>query len=284
MKWVSLRPDIDALTGAVHIDDRWSGPSLADQAALEIALRMGEARNTSVHVVTVGPPSADTMLRDALAVGATSATRIECATSGQPTSASVAAALANEIGRLNPSMVLCGDWSLDRGSGSVPPFLAAELDIGQACGLIAILDEPNQPLRAQRRLDGGRREHLQINGPAVLSVEGAVATLRRASLAATLAAQRTVITVTNPNQPLATEATPQRSGPFRPRARVLDGPSTSETPRARIETLTGALANRNPPRKLVVDPETAATAILTQLHAWGYTSVDVSGSSSNPDR
>ena len=43
MKWVDRRPEVDPLTGAVHTDARTSGPSDADEAALEWALRIGEA-------------------------------------------------------------------------------------------------------------------------------------------------------------------------------------------------------------------------------------------------
>lgn len=268
LKWVPLRPVIDAVTGTVSSDDRWSGPSPADRAALEIALRLAATRHDTVHVVTVGATAADAMLRDALAAGAHTATRVDAAE--PPSSSSVAAALADVIGPLDPTLVICGDWSLDRGSGSVPPFLAAELAIGQACGLVAIVDEPGQPLRAERRLDGGRRERIRIDGPAVLSVEGNVATHRRASLAATLAAQRATITVTQPKQPLHVTPTPKHVGPFRPRARVLDGPTGSQGARGRIEFLTGALAARKPPQKLVLDPQSAADAILAQLAEWGY--------------
>jgi electron transfer flavoprotein beta subunit len=75
MKWVALRPDIDPISGAVSSDERWSGPSLADQAALELALQLGAARNAPVIVFTVGGTTSDSMLTEALACGATAAIR-----------------------------------------------------------------------------------------------------------------------------------------------------------------------------------------------------------------
>ena len=200
MKWVALRPDIDPISGSVSTDERWSGPSLADQAALELALQLGGARNTRVIVLSVGDSTSDAMLTDAVACGAVSAIRIaNTATTNDhaPTSASIAAALAEVLRPLNPQLVLCGDWSLDRGSGSVPPFLAAELDYGQVCGIVHVypLASDHTMLQVERRLDGGRREALTITGPAVLSVEGAAARLRRANLAGVMAAQKTTIDV-----------------------------------------------------------------------------------------
>lgn len=276
MKWVALRPDIDPISGAVSSDERWSGPSLADQAALELALQLGAARNAPVIVLTVGDTTAGAMLIDALACGATSAIRItEGHGDAAPTSASVAAALAEVMRPLAPQLVFCGDWSLDRGSGSVPPFLAAELDYGQACGIVHVHEfasnaspEVAPALQVDRRLDGGRRESLTISGPTVISVEGAAAHLRRATLAGLLAAQKTPIEIRTTTK-LVTSIPPVRTGPFRPRARILDAPSSTE-PRQRLEVLTGAFTNRTPPVRATLDPEAAADLILTKLAEWGY--------------
>jgi electron transfer flavoprotein beta subunit len=271
MKWVALRPDIDPVSGAVSSDERWSGPSLADQAALELALQIGAARATTVIVLSIGDTPSDAMLTEALACGAAKAIRImNAATTNDtaPTSASVAAALAEVLRPLGPQLVLCGDWSLDRGSGSVPPFLAAELNYGQACGIVHVQHQSRDTLQVDRRLDGGRREALTINGPAVISVEGAAAHLRRATLAGLMAAQKTPIELRSTTK-LVASAPPVRTGPFRPRARILDAPSSSE-PRQRLEVLTGAFTNRTPPVRATLDPEDAADLILAKLAEWGY--------------
>ena len=287
-KWVATRPEVDPLTGLVSTDARWSGPSLADQAALEWGLRLAERCGGRVVVVTVGVEAADAMLRDALAVGAVRAIRVPIAEHEQPSSLAVARALADVLRPLSPAIAVCGDWSLDRGSASVPPFLAAELGLGQGCGLVGL--DIGAPLGSvgsvgavgavgpvgpagftgDRRLDGGRREQFAIDGPSVLSMEGAAAALRRASLHRMLAARAAVIEVAVPTAPLEPSPEPIRSGPFRPRARLLDGPDTQLPPLARIERLTGALVDRVPPQTLVLDPETAADRILEQLDAWGY--------------
>ena len=275
-KWVATRPEIDPLTGLVSTDVRWSGASLADQAALEWGLRLAERCGGRVVVVTVGVEAADAMLRDALAVGADRVIRVPIAEHEQPSSLAVARALAEVLRPLSPAMAVCGDWSLDRGSASVPPFLAAELGLGQVCGLVGL--DLGAPLGSvgpagftgDRRLDGGRREQFAIDGPSVLSMEGAAAALRRAPLNRMLAARAAAIEVAPPTAPLEPSPEPIRSGPFRPRARLLDGPDTKLPPLARIERLTGALVDRVPPQTLVLDPEAAADRILAQLDAWGY--------------
>ena len=251
---------------------------MADQAALELALQLGSAKNAEVIVLTVSDSIGDAMLTEAIACGATSAIRIATDTNHKdsaPTSASVASALAEVLRTISPQMVLCGDWSLDRGSGSVPPFLAAELDFGQACGIVHVYEstpsaslDVSPLLQVDRRLDGGRREALTISGPSVLSVEGAAARLRRANLAGVMAAQKTPIEIRTTTK-LVASIPPARTGPFRPRARILDAPSSTE-PRQRLEVLTGAFTNRTPPVRATLDPEDAADLILAKLAEWGY--------------
>ena len=271
MKWVALRPDVDPVAGTVSCDDRFAGASPADRAALEWALRLAELRGSTVTVATVGPAAADALLRDALAAGADRAVRVDpgLGDGRQPPSRAVAAALAEALHGCE--LVLCGDWSLDRGSASVPAFLAADLDVAQACGLVALVPDPvGTVIVAERRLDGGYRQHLRITGPAVLSVEGSVARLRRATLAGVLGASRATVEVLS--RPMAQHETGVRSvrtTAFRPPARVLMGPDPADSARSRVEQLTGSMTERTPPQTLVLHPEAAADRIIEQLRSWG---------------
>lgn len=271
MKWVDLRPEIDSLTGAVHTDARFSGASGADQAALELALQLGETWGADVVVVSVGPAGCETMLREALAAGATRALRVDGDTATP--SQDVARALAETFKGLGVDLVLCGDWSLDRGSGSVPAFLAGAMGFAQALGLVSIASDGRSPcgLSAQRRLDGGRRERLRIQAPAIVSVESGAASLRRAPLTKVIDARKANIEVRPAPTPVgAPHLAPSRVGPYRPRARTLPSPSLTLSPRERILALTGALVDRTPPQTLVLEAPEAAERVLDQLRTWGY--------------
>jgi len=240
-----------------------TGLSAADECAIEMALRHGEATRSSVIAVTVGSAVADRCLRDALACGAATAIRVDAP--DDLDSASVAAALVPVVG--HSTAVWCGDYSTDRGSGSVPAFLAELLDRQQALGLVAA--EFIDPPRVVRRLDGGRREVLRITGQAVLSVEGSLARLRRAPLRAALTAQGTEVL------PYGTRTTPSTSvaaptvRPYRPRARVLKAPAGS-TPLERLRALTDAFAAPQPGETVEAAPAEAATRIIDALSDWGY--------------
>jgi electron transfer flavoprotein beta subunit len=301
-KWTARRVDVDPLTGAVHEQPRSHGPSPADEAALETALRLA-APGEPVVVVCAGPPEAEAALRDALAAGATRAVRLDGLPADAP-SDRVAAALAGVLGTVR--LVLTGDRSLDRGSGSVPAFVAAALGAQQALGAPAV--EPIDPaptvggddrrgvtagsanravdravdpgdggLLVTRRLDGGRRERVRVDAtegrPAVISVEGSAARLRRAPLPGVVAARTAAIEVAATGRggarPGPAPATLVRTGPHRPRARLRPAPADAD-PHARILALTGAMTDRTPPVLVHLEPAAAAQRILEQLRQWGY--------------
>lgn len=269
LKLVDSRPDVDPLSAAVRTDARSAGPSPADEAALEWALRLGRAWGLATVAVSAGGPAADPMLRDALAAGATGAWRVDV--DADAPSADVAAAVAEAL-RPHPALVVCGAWSLDRGSGAFPAFLAAELGWAQALGLVELAEEPHagpRALRAVRRLDGGRREVLATALPAVISLEASTARLRRASLGGVLAARGAAVTVVAGPSHRPRVEDRVTVGPFRPRARVLPAPDAVAA-RDRVLALTGAGTDRPPARVVTLEPGAAADAILEQLRSWGY--------------
>lgn len=263
MKWVPGRPEVDALSGEVRSPGpRFGGISAADQAALEVTLQLASHQSTNVTAITVGNAQCEPALRDALAAGAQRAIRIESAF--PISSAETARLLASALG--DASFVLCGDYSFDRGSGSVPAFLAAELGISQALGVVSLT--PHMPaILLTRRLDGGRREHLRVSDRAVISVEGSVAQLRRASMANTLAARDTRIQV------IASSVTTQRvistTKSFRPRPRTLAKPH-GVTALERLRSITDVASASTRGEQVELTAAKSAMYILETLARWGY--------------
>ena len=263
LKSVPLRVEVDALTGHVSTSDAEFGLSPADESALEWALRLGSAWSQPVMAVTLGPPRADAVLRTALACGATSARRI--AGDGHPDSDEVARALS--AGFADAGLIVCGDYSLDGGSGSVPAFLAARLGRPQALGLLSIEILGAGQLGLVRRLDGGRRERLTLGAPAVISVEGGSASLRRAGLAAAMAASRAVIAV----DPSPVASTPMHGEPRPLRARPRFRPApTGDDALARVRELLAVGSSTGRSQPMTVTPAEAADRIVAALTAWGY--------------
>ncbi|HSM66603.1 MAG TPA: mycofactocin-associated electron transfer flavoprotein beta subunit [Ilumatobacteraceae bacterium] len=257
-KWVSLDRE--------HVlDERWAGVSAADEAALETALTIADtlADGTTVTVIGLGPADADDVLRRALAVGATAVRRLDA--SPELDSRTVALAIAALVA--DADLVVCGDYSIDRGTGSVPAFVAAELGVAQALGLVEIdtATAADPPLRALRRLDGGRRELLDVPIPAVVSVEGSVARLRRAPLTASLSARSTPIDVVAGPHGRAPET---EIHPYRPRPRTLPAPSGDTL--SRVRSILDVGGDDSHAETVTLDPPAAALRIIEQLRDWGY--------------
>ena len=197
-------------------DERWAGVSEADRAPCsEVALGLAATLRRRGHRRRRRRPGAEAGLREALAVGATA---------GGPRRARRRTSRAPPSPRPWPPC-----WRAVRGSCAATrrPIVAAEpcrpswlpgWGRAQALGLVAVEHGGDAAdVRATRRLDGGRREVLRVVAPAVLSVEGAAARLRRASLPAELAARRaTIAVVPGPTGPVEHPDAVQR---YRPRAR-----------------------------------------------------------------
>jgi electron transfer flavoprotein beta subunit len=267
LKWVDQRPELDALGAPTAPDARFAGVSAADQAALEWALRCRDALAPSINhdvvVITVGPPEADAVLRDALTVGAARAVRIDLPF-GTP-SRVVAASIAVQFA--DATLVWCGDYSIDRGTGSVPAFLADELNCGQALGLVDVDLQSPAGITALRRLDGGRRERVAIEAHTVASVEGSTAMLRRAPLRALLGAHHIEV-IAGPT-PGLTETPPVLTRPYRPRPRMLAAP-VGATALDRVHSITATDAHVSHGETVVLEPAAAAERIIATLRDWGY--------------
>jgi electron transfer flavoprotein beta subunit len=287
LRITDLRPEVGPLTGEVTHDRLAVGLSAADAAALEHALRIGEAWSGRVAVVTIAARSSEEVLRDISALGVDvlrvpdadaaedHARATELAGDERGLARAAAAALAS-LGR--PAVVLCGDRSADRGTGAFPAFLAHELGAAQALGLVRLTPNDNgSALLAERRLDGGWREQLSVPLPAVCSVEGAGVRLRRATLAGALAATDRQVPVDDAAagvlQVSRGATSTLRLGPtrpFEPRTRVVPAPAGG-TAHQRVLALTGALDARDPPT--LVGPMGAAEAadvLLEYLVRHGY--------------
>jgi electron transfer flavoprotein beta subunit len=281
-----LRPSVDPLDGTVRRDRLGVGLSPADGAALEHALRVAEVWSGRVVALCVGPASVDPVLADVAALGV-AVVRVplgdegddhryvaELADDERGLARTLAAAVA-PFGR--PDLVLCGDRSVDRGTGALPGYLAHELGTAQALGLVSLEvggDGGRRCLLVERRLDAGWRERLSVPLPAVCSVEGAGLRLRRAPLSGVLAVDGTTVPVDR-SPAVVTAAGPEtfHVGPtraYRPRTRVVPAPPDAD-PRLRLLALTGALEVHDPPT--VVHPADAVEAVdvlLGFLERHGY--------------
>ncbi|MEZ5583113.1 MAG: hypothetical protein R3F37_10435 [Candidatus Competibacteraceae bacterium] len=238
--------EVDPLTGAIDPVRTLYMLNLADEAALEIALKL-RADGDTVQALTVGPVEAETVLREALAVGADSVLRLwdESRSYTKPPVTSIMLAAALKLKGL-PDLVLCGAHSVDRGSGKLPALLGELLDWPVVTD-VTHFELRQDKVQVQRRLSRGARAQGTVQLPAVVGLEPGLARLRQASLPGLIDAKRAEIPVLHfadlglsPQDLHFPAVTLHEVMPPRPRPRAVFMPDSSLPPHERVAQIMSA--------------------------------------------
>lgn len=147
-----------------------------DRNAIEIALILKEKYTAEIIALTMGPPQAEEILRETLAMGADKAYLLtDRAFAGADTLAtSYTLALAikkllNESDSEEKYLVICGAQAIDGDTGQVPPELAEELEIPQVAYVLNVELKENK-LIAERKFRAVEIVVIETNLPALISV------------------------------------------------------------------------------------------------------------------
>ena len=135
-----------------------------DMNALEAALKMKDATGCKVIVVTMGPPPAAGMLREALAMGADEAILVsarEFGGSDTYATSQILAAAVNRIGVEADDIVMCGRQAIDGDTAQVGPQMAEKLHLPQITYAADIAKEGNT-VTVKRMLEDG---YMTIKAP-----------------------------------------------------------------------------------------------------------------------
>ena len=156
-----------------------------DDYSLEEAMKIKEGSSTPVEVVAlcVGPDDADEALRKCLAKGADRAIRVwDDAIEGSD-SIAIARIIAAVAKREAPDMLFAGVQSSDHAFASTGIATAALLDWPHAAVVANLTYTPGAKTASFRReLEGGVLHEMQIECPAVLTIQLGINTPRYASL------------------------------------------------------------------------------------------------------
>ena len=150
-----------------------------DEIAVEQALRLKEAGGADeVVTVSIGPVQNQETIRTALAMGADRGIHIEASHDIEPLA--VAKLLKAVVERENPGLVLVGKQAIDDDCNQTGQMLAALLGWAQGT-FVSALEVTGDKAKVVREVDGGL-EHLEINMPAIISVDLRLNEPRYASL------------------------------------------------------------------------------------------------------
>lgn len=141
-----------------------------DTFALEEGVRLKERYGGKVTAITMGPPQAEAMLREAISIGADEAILISDAALAGSDTLATSYTLAEAINKIQDyDLVICGRQTVDGDTGQVGPELAEMLTLPLAAYVSKVEDIDNGRIRVQRMVEDGR-EVVEMPLPAVITV------------------------------------------------------------------------------------------------------------------
>ena len=160
----------DEKTGTLRRDLAAGMMNPACKHALEAALQIKEKFFANITAITMGPPAAEEVLREAMALGADRAIlicdKLLAGSDTYATSLVLTAAIKKKCPKFD--LILCGAYTADSETAQVGPQLAEELDL-PAAAYVEKLEISDRTLRVRRLVDNFR-ETLEMEFPALVTV------------------------------------------------------------------------------------------------------------------
>ena len=141
-----------------------------DMNAVEAALKIKDATGCKVLVVTMGPPPAEGMLRELIAMGADEGYLVsarEFGGSDTYATSQILAAAVDTIGLDKDDIVFCGRQAIDGDTAQVGPQIAEKLEIPQV-SYVADIEKDGDTLTVRRMLEDGYMT-VQVQTPCLLT-------------------------------------------------------------------------------------------------------------------
>ncbi len=142
-----------------------------DLNALEAAVQVKERFGGEITLITMGPPMAESTLRECLAVGGDRAVLITGRAFGGADTLSTSYSIVKAAEMEGAfDLIFCGKESLDGATGQMASQLAERFDASQISCCCRIDDVAGGKIRAARALEGGVEE-VEASLPCLLTVE-----------------------------------------------------------------------------------------------------------------
>ena len=141
-----------------------------DLAAVEAALRIKDATGCKVVVVSMGPPPAEGMLRELLAMGADEAVLVsarEFGGSDTYATSQILAAAVKKIGVEDDDIIFCGRQAIDGDTAQVGPQIAEKLHLPQVT-YVADIKVEGKDVVVKRMLEDGYMT-IKVQTPCLLT-------------------------------------------------------------------------------------------------------------------
>ncbi len=163
-----------------------------DMHAIEAGIQIKEKAGGKVTVITMGPPQAETALRDALSMGADEGILLtDKAFAGSDTWAT-SYTLSKAIQKIGADIIICGKQAIDGDTAQVGPETAEFLNIPHISYVKKIEEITENSIRVQRMMDEGY-DIVESSLPVLLTVVKEINEPRLPSLKGKMAAKKALI-------------------------------------------------------------------------------------------
>lgn len=161
---------MDPVTGTMIRDGVESIINPLDLYAIETAIQLKEEQGGKVTAITMGPPSAEKALREAIAMGCDEGVLVSDRKFSGADTWSTAYVLVNAVRTLGDvDLVIAGERATDGDTGQVGPAMASALDLPLATYISRIDKVEPGCLTVERLVEDGY-ETLEVDLPALLTV------------------------------------------------------------------------------------------------------------------
>ena len=145
---------LDPVTGTLIRDGVPSIMNPDDKAGLEMALELKDQYGAHVTVITMGPPQADDILREAFAMGADRAIHLSDRKFAGADTLATSNAIAGALRMLEFDLVITGRQAIDGDTAQVGPQIAEKLHLPQVT-YVADIQKDGNTLTVKRMLEDG---------------------------------------------------------------------------------------------------------------------------------
>jgi len=220
-----------------------------DMYAIEEALRLKEKLGGKVTALTMGPPQAETSLREAIALGCDEAILVSDSAFAGADTLATSYTLSCAIKKIKDyDLIFCGKQTLDGDTAQVGPGIAGHLDIPQIINVRKIQDIKEVQVTAQRMTEYGY-DVIEAQLPCLLTVVKDINVPRLPSLKGKMKAKSASVSVWKVVDIQADEASIGAKGsatevlkiatpPARPQGKIFEGEGAVDQ---LVETLKGLM-------------------------------------------
>jgi electron transfer flavoprotein beta subunit len=156
-----------------------------DLVAVEAAVQLTEKYGGRVTVVSMGPPQAESALRECLSLGVNEAILLSDRAFAGADTLATSYTLSRAIAKINAAepvhLVICGKQAIDGDTAQTGPGIATWLGYTQLTYVSEIVGIENDSITVRREVEGGS-EVIRGRLPALLTVELGLSPIRYASL------------------------------------------------------------------------------------------------------